>query len=125
MEYCGAGSVSDIMRIINRPVSYHLCEYLKYSLLTHLMYVWSTAERGGDSDSVTVCSEGAGVSSFQEKDPQRHKGWQYPPESGGPCQTGRLWCGRTTNSELDESETVKCLAVGREDRILLFEITAS
>ena len=23
MEYCGAGSVSDIMRIINRPVSYH------------------------------------------------------------------------------------------------------
>ena len=67
MEYCGAGSVSDIMRIINRPVSYLLCEYLKIIQLhfvTHSMYICSTAQRGGDCNSVTVCSEGAGVSSL-------------------------------------------------------------
>lgn len=67
MEYCGAGSVSDIMRIINRPVSCHLFEYLKIIQLhfvTRSMYICSTAQRGGDCDSVTVCSKGAGVSSF-------------------------------------------------------------
>ena len=34
MEYCGAGSVSDIMRIINRPVSCHRFVTLRLSRFT-------------------------------------------------------------------------------------------
>ena len=63
MEYCGAGSVSDIMRIINRPVSSH-----PISPPPALTHVPLTAQRGGDSHHTAVCSAGTGVLALQTQD---------------------------------------------------------
>lgn len=63
MEYCGAGSVSDIMRIINRPVSSHPTS--PPPALTHDPL---TAQGGGDSHHTAVCSAGTGVLALQTQD---------------------------------------------------------
>lgn len=87
MEYCGAGSVSDIMRIINQPVShpYHTCAD------NYDSYTFPLVEGRGNSCCLTICTEGAGVPPFQEKNPQRYQSRQYLVKPGGTCQTGRLW----------------------------------
>ena len=82
MEYCGGGSVSDIMRIINRPVRPPPPPVLVMtSSLPHLL-----ADGGGDSHRAAVCLARSGVPALQEEDPQGHQGWQHPAESGGPRQ---------------------------------------
>lgn len=60
MEYCGAGSVADIMRIIEKPVeSDSVCTF---SVI--IMYFMTVASRRGDSSDPSVCSKRIRVPSF-------------------------------------------------------------
>lgn len=110
MEYCGAGSVSDIIRLRNktvRAVSY--LPYIPYTFLYILilylglvssMFLLTSVNRGGDCHYPEVNTERSWISSLHEEDPSGHQGRKHPPQHWRTCQTCRFWSCWTANGNL-------------------------
>lgn len=95
MEFCGAGSVSDIIRIRDKTVRKYthkfmfMCQRMNISCMTVKLDMLCVVAKGRrDRHHPASNSEGFGVSSLHEENPQRHQGRKHPAELRGTGQAG-------------------------------------
>ena len=92
MEYCGGGSVSDIIKRRTRTVSESdivIINFLKMNILS--------VARGSNCDYTGHGSQGTRVSSLQTENPSRHQSGEHSSQYARPSEIGRLRRRRTAH----------------------------